>query len=74
MCREVSTLPERELHIRSNVPRWLQVKYKGDCYYPYQFKFVFDNGKVIDTAILHSLNANSVVNVELDKVEKCNNH
>ena len=69
MCQKVAVLPSGVLGIKQNVPNDLKVVYDGIVYYPLSLDISFDkDGKVINTAILHSLTANSVIERNLKDV------
>jgi hypothetical protein len=69
MCQKVAALPSGVLGIKEKVPEDLKVVYDGVTYYPMSLEISFDkDGKVINTAILHSLKANSIVGAELKEV------
>lgn len=70
MCKKVSLLPKREYGIKS-VPPDLCVNYEGMSFYPIGCKLSFDeNGKPLQTAILHDLKVNSFLECELSKIER----
>lgn len=60
LCKKVSV-------ITPQVSDYL-VEYEGITYYPQGYQLSFDNGNAVHTAIIHSLKANSVMCVPLDKV------
>ena len=69
MCQKVSVLPGGVFGIKQNVPDSLKVVYDGIAYYPVSLDISFDkDGNVINTAILHSLTANSVIERNLKDV------
>ena len=69
MCQKVSVLPSGVLGIKQNISDDLKVIYDGVAYYPMSINIGFDNyGKVINTAIIHSLKANSTLSVNLKDV------
>ena len=69
MCQKVSVLPSGVLGIKQNVPDNLKVVYDGIAYYPVSLDISFDkDGNVINTAIMHSLYANSVIERNLKDV------
>lgn len=66
MCQRVAMLPNGTLGIKKNIPDNLKVVYDGVVYYPLSLEISFNgDGEVINTAILHSLTANSVVDRNL---------
>lgn len=70
MCQKVSVLPSGIFGIKQNVPGDLKVVYDGIAYYPVSLNISFDKeGKVINTAIIHSLHANSIIETNLKDVE-----
>lgn len=69
MCQKVSVLPSGVLGIKQNVPDDLKVVYDGIAYYPVSLDIRFDkDGKVINTAIIHSLCANSIIERNLKDI------
>lgn len=70
MCQRVSVLKNGICGIKENAPDELKVIYNGIAYYPVSYELSFDNGKPTHTAILHDLKANSIMNVNLEKVIK----
>ena len=69
MCQKVSVLPGGVFGIKQNVPDNLKVVYDGIAYYPVSLDISFDKeGNAINTAILHSLTANSVIERNLKDV------
>lgn len=69
MCQKVSVLPSGVLGIKQNVPDDLKVVYEGIEYYPVSLDISFDkDGKVINTAIIHSLCANSIIERNLKDI------
>ena len=70
MCQKVAVLPSEILGIKRNVPDDLKVVYNNVVYYPISIEIGFnEKGKVINTAIIHSLIANSVVKTNLGDLE-----
>jgi hypothetical protein len=63
LCKQVSVL-------YPHIPAECIVKYEGIPYYPKAYQLSFDKGTTIHTAILHDLNAKSVICCFLDKVNK----
>lgn len=71
MCQKVSVLKNGICGIKENVPDELMVVYNGIKYYPTAYELSFDDkGNVRHTAILHDLKANSIMNVDLERVVK----
>ena len=71
ICQKVSVLKSGVCGIKENVPDELKVIYNGIAYYPVSYDLSFDDkGNVRHTAILHDLNANSIMNVNLERVTK----
>lgn len=69
MCQRVAMLPSGVQNLKQNVPDNLKVVYDGIVYYPVSLDISFDkDGKVINTAILHSLTANSIIERNLKDV------
>ena len=70
MCQKASMLKNGICGVRQNIPDKLKVVCNGISYYPVAYELSFDKGKTIHTAVLHDLNANSIIKCELGKVEK----
>ena len=71
LCRKASVLKNGVCGIKENVPDELTVLYNGIKYYPVAYELSFDDkGNVRHTAILHDLKANSITNVDLERVTK----
>lgn len=70
MCQQVSMLKSGILGIKENVPDELKVIHNSIIYYPVAYELSFDKGQAVHKAILHDLNANSIVYVDLSKVDK----
>ena len=70
LCQKVSVLKNGICGIKENMPDELKVIYNGIAYYPVSYELSFDNGQPTHIAILHDLNANSINNASLEKVEK----
>ena len=71
LCRRCAVHPRGVFGTRKFVFDDLQVVYDGVSYYPQSYQLSFDAaGNVLHTAILHDLEANSVVCCRLDSVEK----
>ena len=69
MCQRVAILPSGVQNLKQNVPDELKVVYDGIAYYPVSLDISFDkDSNVINTAILHSLTANSVIERNLKDV------
>jgi hypothetical protein len=69
MCQKVAALPSGVLGIKEKVPDDLMVVYDGVTYYLLSLEISFDNaGNVINTAVIHSLIANSVTRRNLKDV------
>ena len=69
MCQRVAILPSGVQNLKQNVPDNLKVVYDGIAYYPVSLDISFDKDcNVINTAILHSLTANSVIERNLKDV------
>lgn len=70
MCQKVSVLPDGVMHTKKGVPTDLLVGYKNHHYYPEKLIIGFDNGKTVNTALVHELKANCRYEIPLDLVEK----
>lgn len=70
MCQKVSMLKIGICGIKENVPDELKVVHNGIVYYPTAYELSFNQGESMHIAILHELNANSVKQVKLERVEK----
>ena len=69
MCQRVAILPSGVQNLKQNVPDELKVVYEDIAYYPVSLDISFDkDGKVINTAILHSLTANSIIERNLKDI------
>ena len=69
MCQKVAVLPSGVLGIKQNVPDNLKVVCDGIAYYPVSLDISFDkDGRVINTAIIQSLRANSVIKRNLKDI------
>ena len=69
MCQKVSVLPSGVQNLKQNVPDKLKVVFDGVAYYPVSLDISFDkDGRVINTAIIHSLHANSVIERNLKDI------
>lgn len=72
-CRDVSLLKSDVRGLKISVPDGLKVCFDGTAYYPLGIKLTFDKtGTPINTAVLHSLKADSVSFVPLVKVKAFN--
>lgn len=65
MCCECSKLPKGAMGIPTQIPEELIIKFNDIEYYPYQYVLSYDNGKTRHSAVLHDVNANSVVQTNL---------
>lgn len=70
ICQRVSVLPETTMHIKTEIPPELTVLYEGIQFYPIGYEMTFKQGISQHTAILHDMRANSIINVDLQKVVK----
>ena len=71
MCQMCAGIYETLGGMKQNVPDALKVKYKMGEYYPIAYQLSFDkHGKAVHTAVLHSVNTNSVTYANLEGVEK----
>ena len=69
MCQKVAILQSGVQNLKQNVPDGLKVVCDGIAYYPVSLDIGFDkDGKVINTAIIHSLHANSVIERNLKDI------
>ena len=74
MCQKVAILQSGVQNLKQNVPDGLKVVYDGIAYYPVSLDISFDkDGKVINTAMLHSLTANSVIERDLKDISAYEN-
>lgn len=68
-CRDVALLKSDVRGIKKRVPDGLKVCFDGITYYPLGVKLTFDSsGAPINTAVLHSLKADSISFAPLEKV------
>ena len=65
MCCECSKLPKGALGIPTHVPDHLIIKVDNISLYPLQYILSYSNGQAKHTAVLHDLNANSVIQTDL---------
>ena len=71
MCQKVSMLKNGVCGIKENVPDDLKVIFNGITYYPYGYKLWFDGkGNPVHTAVLKDLIAKSIIECNLERVEK----
>ena len=63
LCKKVSVL-------LPHIPDDCLVQYEGVTYYPQAYQLAFIKGTTVHTAILHDINAQSVMYCPLDNVEK----
>ena len=69
MCQKVAILPNGVQNLKQNVPDELKVVYEDIAYYPVSLDISFDKGgKAINTAILRSLTANSIIERNLKDI------
>lgn len=69
MCQKVSVRPSGVLGIKKYIPDDLKVVYGDVSYYPVSLNISFDKfGKAVNTAIIHSMKANSTLSVNLKDV------
>ena len=69
MCQRCAVLP-KIAGIAIDVPKELLLKWNGAEYYPVGYELFFDNkGNPIHSAILHDLQANSIVRVDFKEVD-----
>ena len=70
LCQKVSVLKDGICRIKQNIPDEFKVVYNDIVYYPVAYELSFENGQSLHTAILHSLNTNSIIYAKLERVEK----
>ena len=70
LCQKVSMLKSGICTIKENVPDDLKVIYNGIAYYPVAYQLSFDKGQTKHSALLHDLNANSITQANLERVQK----
>ena len=73
LCKAVSMLKKGIQGIR-NTPPTLWVEYEGIKFYPIGYKLTYEKGIPKHTAIVHDLNANSVLECDLSKVQRVVNN
>lgn len=56
--------------IKENVPDELKVVHNGIVHYPVAYQLQFDKGQTKNIALLHDLNANSIIHADLERVSK----
>lgn len=72
-CRDVALLKSDIRGMKKKVPDNLKVYYDGSTYYPLGVKLTFNNcGLPVNTALLHSLKADCINFVPLEKVGEFN--
>lgn len=68
MCQKCAVLPE-QFGIKRDVPDDLKIIYNDMEFYPQAYELYFGNkGNAIHTAILHDLNANSIIRIPLSAI------
>lgn len=72
LCQQASVLEDGICDTKKDVPKELTVKYDNKKYYPVAYQLCFEKGNTVHKAILHELNANSIVIADLNKVETFN--
>lgn len=70
MCQKVSMLKNGICCIKENVPDELKVVHNGIVHYPVAYQLSFDEGQTRHIALLHDLNANSIIHAKLERVNK----
>ena len=71
MCQKVSMLKNGVCGLKENGPDDLKVIFNGITYYPYGYKLWFDGkGNPVHTAVLKDLIAKSIIECNLERVEK----
>ena len=69
MCQKCAVLP-KVAGVVSDVPKELTVLWKGTKYYPVGYEVFFGNdGRVVQSAIIHDMKANSVIRARFEDVE-----
>lgn len=68
MCCECSKLPREVKNIPAHVPDNLIINHNGMRFYPVQYVLSYENGRTKHYAILHDLKADSVTQVDLEKL------
>lgn len=71
MCQKISMLKNDSKGIKVKIPNELFVKVDKTIYYPLEYKMSFSQGKPRNIGILHDLNANSIIETNLEKIERC---
>lgn len=66
LCQKVSMFTA----LKREIPSEMLVKHAEIVYYPYGYEMTFEKGKTQHKAILHSLKANAITYVNLERVEK----
>ena len=70
MCKAVAVLPGGIGGVKQTPPE-LHLKYNGMTFYPIGYKLSFTKyGNPAHTAILHDINANSIIECDLLKLER----
>lgn len=69
MCQKASMFNDGVCGIKDNIPDELKISHNGTIYYPKSYELSFDKGIAIHTAILHELNANSIMYVRLERLK-----
>lgn len=72
MCEECSRIPKGAMGIPTHVPDHLILYYNDISYYPVAYKLYWENGEIQHRAELHSLQANSILSVNLLQLEDNN--
>lgn len=71
LCQRCAVLPDGHMHTKKHLTDSHKVVFDDNVYYPYGYKLTFDStSKAVHTAILHDLNANSIIEVPLERVSK----
>ena len=71
MAQKVAVYTKRCQNLSKSLIEDCIVEYNGTKYYPQYVRVGYDEfGKVINTAILHDLHANSITDADLEKVKK----
>ena len=69
LCQKVSVLPDGIMHTKRAVPNDLLVEYENHQYYPEKLIIGFDNGKTVNIALVHELEANCRHEIPLEDVK-----
>lgn len=68
LCQKVSMLSNNIYETIKDVPSELLVERDGINYYPVEFKITFRQGKQINIAVLHDLNASMLIRTSVERI------